>query len=974
MEYFMKMKKQKINHTVKFLLLILAFTITACGGGGGGGGPQTATYTGVFSGTTYTLKITEKTERYTARSGDDYELTNGSKKSAGTVQSVSGNVLTLKPSNASATFTATVSGSSLTALNGTITWTDNTTSPAPGTSTGGGSVLSGNITISPTDNVTTGTELTANYSGIESVTYQWKRGDTNIGENSNKYTPSEAGSYTVTVSAAGYQSKTSPAVTVTGDTLLSLTGDITISPDSGVEPGMELTANYSGNESVTYQWKRGDTNVGTNAKYTPTTAGSYTVTVSAAGYQSKTSAAVTVTGETIFTSIYEFRRWLNAQPANTADTAYTVKLNVNDLGGTADTAGSLGKALKDNDTKYVNLDLSGSTITSIGNYAFSGCIGLTSVIIGNSVTSIGEVAFYRCTSLTSITIPDSVTSIEYSAFSGCDSLASVIIGNNVTTIRANAFSGCDSLTSITIGNSVTTIGESAFSYCTNLRNITIKTDKVTNTVNKDGSVVDNWLKRFPAANLAVTFEDVTSIGDYAFYYPSNHSNADRLTSVTIGNSVTSIGESAFSGCIGLTSVTIGNSVTTIGEYAFYRCTSLTSITIPDSVTSIGYGAFSNCTDLTEITIPDSVTSIGYDAFYRCNLTSVVIGNGVTNLNGFKFDNTKLTSITIGNSVTTIGYGAFSGCTGLTGVTIPDSVTTIGERAFYNCTGLTGVTIPDSVTSIGESAFNYCTNLTSVTIGNSVTSIGTDAFKGCTNLKNITIKTDKVTNTDSNNWLTRFPATGLSVTFEDVTSIGNYAFCPNITSDETRLTSVTIPDSVISIGSGAFGGCTSLTSVTIPDSVTTIGERAFSGCDSLTSATIGNKVTTIGEYAFWYCTSLISVTIPDSVTTIGNYAFYGCTSLTSATIGNKVTTIGEYAFSGCTSLTSATIGNSVASIRYGAFSDCTSLTNVTFLGTNIVIDNYNYVFRGDLYDKYLAGGIGTYTTTAPVSYDSVWTKK
>ena len=197
---------------------------------------------------------------------------------------------------------------------------------------------------------------------------------------------------------------------------------------------------------------------------------------------------------------------------------------------------------------------------------------------------------------------------------------------------------------------------------------------------------------------AVTIPSV--LGGYAVVKVGNGSTHifdspnTSVTSITIPNSVTSIGEYAFYGCTGLTSITIPNSVTSIGEYAFYGCTGLTSINIPNSVTSIVGYAFSGCTGLTSITIPNSVTSIGSSAFYGC---------------------TGLTSITIPNSVTSIGNGAFYGCTGLTSITIPNSVTSIGNGAFSGCTGLTSITIPNSVTSIGLNAFSGCTGLTSITM-------------------------------------------------------------------------------------------------------------------------------------------------------------------------------------------------------------------------------------------------------------------
>jgi len=207
-----------------------------------------------------------------------------------------------------------------------------------------------------------------------------------------------------------------------------------------------------------------------------------------------------------------------------------------------------------------------------------------------------------------------------------------------------------------------------------------------------------------------------------------------------GNPVTGIGEMAFIG-INITSITIPNSVTSIGRYAFGKCTSLTRVTIPNGVTSIGLGAFRDCTSLPSITIPNSVTSIENIAFEGCTkLTSITIPNSVTSIGMGAFkDCTSLTSVTIPNSVTSIEMGAFSNCTKLTSVTIPNSVTSIWSSVFSQCTSLTSVTIGNSVTSIGAEAFWYCTSLASVTIPNSVTSIGYSAFSNCTKLTSVTFE-------------------------------------------------------------------------------------------------------------------------------------------------------------------------------------------------------------------------------------------
>ena len=235
----------------------------------------------------------------------------------------------------------------------------------------------------------------------------------------------------------------------------------------------------------------------------------------------------------------------------------------------------------------------------------------------------------------------------------------------------------------------------------------------------DVTIVDNGTC---GSNLTWTFDSagtltISGSGDMQ-NLSAWSSHRREIKSVSIGDSVTSIGDLAFSDCYSLTSVTIPDSVTSIGESAFSVCDSLMSVTIPDSVTSIGNWAFHHCTSLTSVTIPDSVTSIGEDAFSDCNsLTSVMIGNSVTSIGRSVFEScTSLTSMTIGNRVTSIGKMAFYNCTSLTSVTIPDSVTSIGEGAFADCSAMESVTIPASVTSIGNAAF-FQTPLQQITILN-----------------------------------------------------------------------------------------------------------------------------------------------------------------------------------------------------------------------------------------------------------------
>ena len=407
------------------------------------------------------------------------------------------------------------------------------------------------------------------------------------------------------------------------------------------------------------------------------------------------------------------------------------------------------------------------SVTSIGNWAFSGCSGLTSITIPNSVTSIGYAAFGSCVGLTSITIPNSVTNIGDHAFSGCSGLISVTIPNSVTSIGDSAFQSCSKLTSVTIGNSVTNIGERAFAYCSSLTSITIP-----NSVTS----IDDWAFSDCSGLTSVTIPNsVTSIGDSAFQ------SCSKLTSVTIGNSVTSIGERAFSFCSGLTSIVVDaenthydsryscnaivetasntliagckntmipNSVTSIGDLAFAGCKDLAYTEIPNYVTSIGNSAFYGCSGLISMTIPNTVTSIGNSAFSGCSgLTSIVVDAKNTHYDSrnncnaiIETSNNKLIAgclnTVIPNSVTCIGDGSFAYCSSLTSITIPNSVTSIEDWAFSDCSGLTSITIPNSVTSIGYGAFVRCSGLTSITIPNSVTSIEHIAFGYLSSLTNI----------------------------------------------------------------------------------------------------------------------------------------------------------------------------------------------------------------------------------------------
>ena len=412
----------------------------------------------------------------------------------------------------------------------------------------------------------------------------------------------------------------------------ALSGDIAISPASGVITGTQLTAVYDGPETVTYQWKKDGVNVASGTTCTPAEAGSYTVTVSKTGFTSKTSDAVDITDtEAPGVPLAELANHIARLPQNTAKNPHIVKLDMVNI-STGGVMGSIKQAVTN---RYIILDL-------------SACYASDHAISGSSSPGPNDMNYIQDNQyIVGIILPGELTTIGDSAFSGCGSLASITIPVGVTSIGERAFYRCGSLASVAIPVGVTSIRERAFYGCTGLASVTIPVG-------------------------------VTSIGERAFY------GCGRLSSVTIPAGVTSIGEEAFEKCSSLASVIIPVGVTSIGERAFSGCTSLASVIIPEGVTSIGYGAFLRCSSLASVTIPEGVTSIGEYVFYGCS---------------------SLASVTIPGSATSIERIAFYGCGSLASVTIPGSVTSIGQSAFYNCSSLASITfaLGSNISSSGFSS-------------------------------------------------------------------------------------------------------------------------------------------------------------------------------------------------------------------------------------------------------------------------------
>ena len=552
-------------------------------------------------------------------------------------------------------------------------------------------------------------------------------------------------------------------------------------------------------------------------------------------------------------------------------------------------------------TLVVPSEMNGIPVTRLEKRTDASLCNIKTVVLPDSLIAIGDYVFQGCTGLTSIRIPSGVAAIGAGAFEGCTGLTAVVIGggqehapNSLISIGESAFKGCCSVRNFTLPDSVKTIGAGAFSGCSSLETVTLPfvggsanaTEASASTLfgyifGEDSYDGGTSIQQFYSATASATYclptplKSVTVLGGQLF--AGAFDACSGLTSVTLGDGVTRLGDRALRGCTGLTSVTFGSGVTAIDTSAFRDCKGLTSIAIPDSVKTIGAGAFSGCSSLETLTLPFVGGSADATEASASTLFGYIFGEDL-------YEGGK--SIKQFYSTSTDSCATYSLPASLEKVTILGGQLFYG--AFYACSGLTSVTLGDGVTSIGIDAFGGGTGLTSVTIGSGVTAISAGALNGCTELSTITV----------GNGNSRYYSMGNCII--EIESKTLIAGC--------KSSKIPTDSRITSIGPEAFSGCTELISVTIPDGVEIIGTEAFSGCTGLTSITISDSVTSIGYSAFRNCTKLRSIKIPSNVTSIGIAAFFGCTGLTVITIPSSVKSIGFSAFRGCTGLTKVTFEN------------------------------------------------------------------
>lgn len=653
-------------------------------------------------------------------------------------------------------------------------------------------------------------------------------------------------------------------------------------------------------------------------------------------------------------------------------------------------------------TAISGLDLSTYADKSLTIYegAFNGCANLASFDLSKVKLLCLNNTFANCTSLTSLEIGKNVqlkgkysggsSSFYNKAFTD-SGLKTLTIDQNVL---PSMFEGCESIETVILGSNVSQIGDSAFEKATGLKTVDVS------------AVSELALKAdaFKGATSLKTIDlsKVKEIGKYAFQ------NCESLTNIgTLNGKITSLLDYTFDGT-GLTSFDLSaTNVTTLGSYVF-RNSKLTSVVVPETITSVGNGVFSGCVDLRTVQFLAPVAKMSSSMFSGCtNLTSVTIGDSVTELGDSAFANTALTAIDLKN-VNKLGQKVFENCTSLKSVTInaenievssygntfmgvsgvqfvvpeggklsadggilyaqvdvTDSdgkITGTVNKLLVNLDTRKDVVVKDGIQEIARNAFRYNTYVETVTLPESVTTIdGYYTFAACTNLKSINL--DKVTSFGS---YTENPFQNTAITEVKISTTVNKLF--RYAANLQKVTIVT--DDEITIASEAFKGCTSLSEIAIEGDGKIVGlsDSSFSQT-AFTSLAAFKDVKTIGRYVFEY-SKLVTAVIPEGLTTLGNNCFQDCYDLVSVTIPASLTNFGSTPFARSNKIVEVinlgTLPITAGSSEYGGVA--LNALNVTSSEESGVDKVGDYTFYSDGVDNYLVGYLGSDTQlTLPANY-------
>lgn len=563
---------------------------------------------------------------------------------------------------------------------------------------------------------------------------------------------------------------------------------------------------------------------------------------------------------------------------------------------------TINVSLYKNISRDVNDTIVNVTLTGTGELSeemFKDATNLETVVFPQGITTIPQKAFSGCTSLRSVEIPDSVTRIETQAFYQCSSLEDVILSENseLNTIGGSAFSGCTILKELPLTDGITSLGNGAFQNCLAITEVVMPAgltsspyylfagcDNVTKiTIDATYSTIEYLFGSYPSKLKEVVFIG-NGIEEGAL------SDCTTVEKVVISDTITTLNRAIFNGCVSLQTVEMSKNVEEIRDYVFSGCYALESITIPATVKKLGHfiEANENVVIYYEGTI-DEWVQIQYNSFY----TTTDIYAGVSHFylqdeNGEYYDATEATELTISKDTEVMYANSLSMFRKLEKISLPvvDSDLNIVDLFFEHApVTLTevvvngGVPYSEGLISVHRYFFDECINVKVIEIAPEITSIAQSALYDCVALEKITLPFAGTAEGDS------------AYTFRYLFGSGDSAICP-VTLSEVVITTAT------SIRSNAFDGCINITSITLPDNLVTIGRYAFRECAGLTELEIPSTVTSIGEYAFYYCENLTELVIPEGVEVIEAGLFTECSKLATVTLPSTITTINNTAFSGC----------------------------------------------------------------------------
>ena len=585
-------------------------------------------------------------------------------------------------------------------------------------------------------------------------------------------------------------------------------------------------------------------------------------------------------------------------------------------------------------------------------------LNIPSTLGGFPVTKIDYSAF-RKSEFTEVSVPDSVTEIRSRAFINSKKMKSIHLPKSLRSLGSYAFSGCNALSEISLDQKITSIQDGVFRNCISLKKITLPT-----TVERIGEYAFENCYKLTSVKLS---KKLRSIGDGAFYH------AYALKSITIPSNVTSVGDGAFYACTDLTNVRFNSAKTKLGKNVFYRCTSLKKAVLPKKISSVPESAFAGCSKLSKVTLPKTVSIIKKRAFANCiSLKNITLNSKVYALGDQAFAGSGLRKINMNDNMQFIGNGAFQG-TDIKSITLKSKVTFIGNRVFANCEKLKRVDIPASVNGINPGAFNNCISLQAINVAsgnkNYCSEAGVLYNKTKTKLIQYPLhKTSSSFRTPGSLQQIRANAFAENPYLRSVTvsagSIGKYAF-----SDMRNLSSVTILSGTKKIESGAFSGNSKLTKITLPDSVTSIGSRAFARAKVGTIHIPSGLSYLVGD-AFDNCNKLVSFTggnggkyrVRDGVlynssfTTLIKYP--ARKAATVFTVPDSVKEVKGYAFDSSVNLTKLYFGKNLRHLNHNAIYNAKKLKSIVFSSNKLSYGSYS----GVGYCDHLAVIVGPNTST------------